>query len=270
MGRVPDLTSGDYVRLVHWKAEEVPERATMLEVAGYQVDPTVPGTSIGLRALSKNPPVAVVIDLSRLPSHGREVGRALRGSKSLRGVPLVFVAGAADKVAQAREEFPDASFCDWEAIGTTLENAIANPPADPVVPVSDAGPRSATPLAKKLGVRASEVIALVDAPDGFEATLGDLPADVRLTGADDPTATMFIWFVSESDELVRRMRELEEEVAEGTLWVAWPKGSSPLASDLREDAIRDAALPLGMVDSKVCAIDDDWSGLRLTRRRRSN
>lgn len=107
MCAIPDLSS-EYVRLVHWKEEEVAERAAILEAEGYEVDGAVPGTSIGLRALSANPPLAVVIDLGRLPSHGREIGRAVRSSKSLRAVPLVFVAGAPAKVTQAKVEFPDA------------------------------------------------------------------------------------------------------------------------------------------------------------------
>ena len=68
-------------------------------------------------------------------------------------------------------------------------------------------------------------------------------------------------------DLARRFDAVAEAVGEGTLWVAWPKQSSDLAGDLTEDGVRDVALPSGLVDTKVCAIDDTWSGLRLTRRR---
>ncbi|HUC07863.1 MAG TPA: hypothetical protein VMR96_07210, partial [Solirubrobacterales bacterium] len=121
------------IRLVHWKQEEVPERAARLEAAGYAVDGEVPGTSIGIRQLREDPPAAFVIDLGRLPSHGREVARSLRQSKPLRRVPIVFVGGDAGRVEAARVEFPDASFATWEQAGDVLARALAAPPADPVV-----------------------------------------------------------------------------------------------------------------------------------------
>ncbi len=112
--------SDGYIRLVHWNEEEAPERAARLERLGHEVEATVPGTSIGIRELSANPPVALVIDLSRLPSHGREVARAVRQSKALRAVPILFLDGKPEKVAQAEDEFPDASFATWEAAGPAL------------------------------------------------------------------------------------------------------------------------------------------------------
>jgi CheY-like chemotaxis protein len=130
------------VRLVHWKAEEVAERARRLEAAGFAVDGEVPGTSIGIKALREDPPDAFVIDLGRLPSHGREVARALRQAKGLRQIPIVFVDGAEAKVARAREEFPDAGFAAWDAVAEAVAAAIAAPPTDPVVPRSDSGPGS--------------------------------------------------------------------------------------------------------------------------------
>src|SRR5262245_6877874 len=120
------------VRLVHWKDEEVPERAARLEAAGYAVDGEVPGTSIGVKTLRENPPAAFVIDLGRLPSHGREVAFALRQAKGLREIPIVFVAGAADKVAKVRADLPDAIYAEWGGIGDALAAAIAAPPSAPV------------------------------------------------------------------------------------------------------------------------------------------
>lgn len=147
-----------------------------------------------------------------------------------------------------------------------MEAAIANPPAEPVVPKGDVGSRSGTPLVKKLGIRDDDSLTLIDAPEGFERTLGALPSGARIVD-EGAGASKLLLFVSESAEFERRLRSVAAEAGEGTLWVAWPKASSPLSTDLREDAIRDAALSIGLVDTKVCAIDDDWSGLRLTRRR---
>jgi hypothetical protein len=127
---------------------------------------------------------------------------------------------------------------------------------------------SGTPLPRKLGIKEGSVVVIVSAPDGFEATLGAVPDGATLRAGNRGNRDITIWFAQSHAELNRRFDSLARAVGEGTLWVAWPKGSSPLASPgLNEDAIRDLALDRGMVDTKVCAIDDDWSGLRLTTRR---
>jgi CheY-like chemotaxis protein len=255
------------IRLVHWKAEEVPERAARLEAAGFEVDGEVPGTSIGIKRLRENPPAAFVIDLGRLPSHGREVAYALRQSKALRPIPIVFVAGAAEKVEAIGAELPDAVYTGWDDVGGALRAAIAEPPPDPVVPTSDSGPGSGRPLARKLGIKPGSTVALIDAPDGAEALLAPLPDGVTLRRGNRGSRAMTIWFATSRQALERRFEAVARAVGEGTLWMAWPKGSSGVETDLSEDAVRDVALPAGMVDTKVCAIDETWSGLRLTRRR---
>ncbi len=168
------------VRLVHWSEDEVPERAHRLEEAGFGVDGTVPGTSIGVKQLREDPPIAFVIDLGRLPSHGREVACAVRESKALRTIPIVFVDGAEEKVDAVRSKLPDATYTVWEDIGADLRDAIANPPTDPVVPDSDPGPRSGRPLAEKLGIKSGSTIALLDSPNEIEQTLAPLPDGVKL------------------------------------------------------------------------------------------
>jgi hypothetical protein len=235
------------VRLVHWKGEE--------------------GTSIGVRALREDPPAAFVIDLGRLPSHGREVACALRQSKALRTIPIVFVEGAAAKVAAIEAALPDAAYAEWEGIGPALRAAIASPPADPVVPASDSGPRSGKPLAQKLGIGTGSAVVLLDAPEGAEALLAPLPDGVTVRRSNRGRRETTLWFATSRRAVERRFGAVARAVGEGTLWLAWPKGSSGVETDLSEDTVRDVALPAGMVDTKVCAIDETWSGLRLTRRR---
>jgi CheY-like chemotaxis protein len=261
------MTRPTRLRLVHWKEDEVPDRAARLEAEGYEVDGVVPGASIGIKALSANPPVAFVIDLGRLPSHGREVAFAVRQSKALRSIPIVFVGGAEEKVDAVRAALPDATFTVWDEIGADLRRALDRPPADPVVPESDSGPRSGRPLVQKLGVKEGTTIALIDAPEGIEEALAPLPAGVALRSGNRARREMTIWFTTSRRELERRFAAVAKAVGEGTLWMAWPKRSSSVDTDLSEDTIRAVALPAGMVDTKVCAIDETWSGLRLTRRR---
>ncbi len=200
--------SDTHLRLVHWNEEEAAERASHLESLGYEVEAAVPGTSIGIRELSANPPAAFVIDLSRLPSHGREVARSVRQSKALRTVPIIFLAGRPEKVAAAEDELPDATFASWAQSEDAISEAIAHPPLDPVVPVSDSGPHSATPLAKKLGVRAGATVVLIGATNRFEVPLGSLPDGVALRHGNRAAREITICFERSESALRGRMDAL--------------------------------------------------------------
>jgi hypothetical protein len=126
---------------------------------------------------------------------------------------------------------------------------------------------SGKPLVEKLGVKPSSVVVLIDAPDGAERLLEPLPPDATVRGGSRGRREMTIWFVTSRREFERRLGAVARAVGEGTLWMAWPKRSSGVDTDMTEDVVRDVALPQGLVDTKVCAIDETWSGLRLTRRR---
>lgn len=121
------------VRLVHWNAQEAVGRADALRALGYEVDAR-PVTPAALRSLGREAPDALVVDLSRLPSQGRDVAIVVRRSRAGRHVPIVFAGGAADKAARVRETLPDALFSAWERIGPTLRATLAEPVRDPVVP----------------------------------------------------------------------------------------------------------------------------------------
>lgn len=126
---------------------------------------------------------------------------------------------------------------------------------------------SGKPLAQKLGVKPDTTVVLIDAPEGAEALLEPLPDGTRLRRGNRGRRGMTIWFVTERAAFERRLDAVAKAVGDGTLWMAWPKRSSGAETDITEDTIRDVVLPRGLVDTKVCAIDETWSGLRLTRRR---
>ena len=126
---------------------------------------------------------------------------------------------------------------------------------------------SGRPLAQKLGIKEGETVVLVDPPDGIEKTLAPLPGGVTLRAGNRGRRERTLWFVTSRRSFERRFSAVARAVGEGTLWMAWPKRASGVETDLTEDVIRDHALVNQMVDTKVCAIDEVWSGLRLTRRR---
>ena len=126
---------------------------------------------------------------------------------------------------------------------------------------------SGKPLAAKLGIKPGSTLVLVDPPDGIDATLAPLPDGVTVRSGNRGRREMTLWFVIRRSAFERRFAAVAKAVGEETLWMAWPKRSSGVETDITEDTIREVALPKGLVDSKVCAIDETWSGLRLTKRR---
>ena len=129
---------------------------------------------------------------------------------------------------------------------------------------------SGTPLPRKLGIKPGHRVLALGAPDGFaDGTLGELPDGVTLRTTARGTADVIVSFHVRSTDLARRMPRLRElmEPAAG-LWIAWPKRSSGVDTDLTEDVVRELALANRLVDNKVCAIDETWSGLRLVIRLR--
>ena len=127
---------------------------------------------------------------------------------------------------------------------------------------------SGTPLPKKLGIKEGHVVAAVNGPDHLEQLLIPLPDDVVMRSGARGKPDVSLVFVETVAQLRRRVPQLWTlAFPDRSVWVCWPKKSSPLFRDLTEDGIRDAVLGDGLVDVKVCAIDDDWSGLKLMVRK---
>jgi len=126
---------------------------------------------------------------------------------------------------------------------------------------------SGTPLPKKLGITARSRVAVVSAPPGFEDVLGALPDGVRLRAQARGPLDVIVFFATRRSELVRRFGGLARALEPaGGLWVAWPKRTSGVATDLAFAAVQQAGLDAGLVDNKVAAIDETWSGLRFVWR----
>jgi hypothetical protein len=255
------------VQLVHWKLEEVPERLSRLEAAGFDASHlNLQPTNTKLK--NSTSAAAFLIDLSRLPSHGRAVAMALRQTKATRNIPLVFVEGDPGKVKKIRELFPDATYTTWSKIKTAVSKAIANPVRDPIVPRSESGPYSGTPLPKKLGIKADSIVVLVDAPEKFDAKLEPLPEGVQLVRGGRRKRDLTLWFVDSEKSLLKKIDSFVQQMQDGShLWIAWPKKASGVSTDLSDGVVRRTALTAGLVDYKVCAIDETWSGLNFSRKK---
>jgi hypothetical protein len=221
----------------------------------------------GYRALRNNPPAAFVIDLSRSPSLGRDVATGLRVFKATRHVPLVFVEGEPEKIERVKQTLPDATYTTWGKIRSALKTAIANPLVNPVKPESNLAGYSGTPLPKKLGIKPNATVALINTPRGFETALGELPEGITFITEAKGNPELIVWFIRMRFELESRINEMRDLTGKGGLWIAWPKKSSGVVSDLTENLVRDTGLAVGLVDYKVCSIDATWSGLKFAVRK---
>jgi hypothetical protein len=240
--------------------------ADKLKRFGYRIEWEKVNPGI-LRDIRDKPPVAVVIDLTRAPTQGRDVGVYIRHHKTTRKTPIVFINGGEERVARAKELLPDAVYTEWKGIRKALKWAIAHPPAEPHVPKSLLAGYSGSPLVKKLGIEPKSRVVLIDAPLNFERILVDLPEGVILRRRLSKGSDMMIWFVKSRKTLTKRIKRIAPMVGKGGLWITWPKQVSRIHSDLSQKKVREVGLSNGLVDYKVCAIDGNWSGLKFARRR---
>ncbi|MDO3644112.1 DUF3052 family protein [Mucilaginibacter sp. L3T2-6] len=123
---------------------------------------------------------------------------------------------------------------------------------------------SGTPLAKKLGIKPGFNIRLINAPENYFKLFADLPEDLRVNNETFEPKDLIHFFTREKDEYFSMLTGLRSQLKPGgMIWISWPKKSSKVKTDISEDVIRDFALQNGLVDIKVCAVDEVWSGLKL-------
>jgi hypothetical protein len=130
---------------------------------------------------------------------------------------------------------------------------------------------SGTPLVKKLGIKAGQSVVVVNAPKTFLAQeLQPLPENVRITSAQAGKEFDFIMLFADSAKVMQKeLPKLKQKLArDGILWVSWPKKSSGVESDLSFDSVQQSGLKIGLVDVKICAVNDTWSGLKFVYRLR--
>jgi hypothetical protein len=122
---------------------------------------------------------------------------------------------------------------------------------------------SGKPVVQKLGIRPGFCIFAAGLPSAYETIVGALPDDVTVVARLKAPLDMVHLFATEAKGLAAKLRTYRAAIEpDGMIWVSWPKKASGVATDLTENVLRDTALPLGLVDIKVCAVDDIWSGLK--------
>jgi hypothetical protein len=248
------------VRLFHWKAEEAKPLIGKLRAAGYEVVQR-PGARTSVREVKESGTAAVVIDLSRMPSHGRYVGAWMRASKSTRHIPLLFVGGEPEKVAAIQKHMPDAVYTSVAGIGAALKKAITNPLRDPVIPMQMLETAPGRTAAQKMGIRAASMVGLIDPPPDYLKVLGELPDGVVLEEDSSHVRPVMVWFVHDPGEFEAALPSRRALAVRSRLWIVWQKGRR---DGLNGNFVRERALAMGLVDYKICSLDGVWSGMVFT------
>ncbi len=255
------------VRLISWDETARTAHAGVLKAAKIPVDASPFQHRKMISKLRGS--LTVLIDLDRQPSHGHAIAVLMRSSKSARYVPIVFAGGIKEKVDKIRREFPDAFYTDWTAVVSTLKKALSKPiTVTTVPPMSHMERYAGRTLMKKLGFKPNTKTALLNAPEGFEDQLGELPDGAELTTKMTAQTKMVLWFVRSSRELEGEMDYLGARLPQGSsFWIIYPKQTSRFKVDFNQFDVRALALAAGWVDYKICAVDSDWTGLKLARKK---
>ncbi len=239
------------IRLIRWNTHEAGSRATELRRLGHVVNARLAPVPELVRSLAASPPAAIIIDLTRSPIQGRDLGILVRQRKATRLIPLVFAGGAPEKVARVRELLPDATFAERKGIAVALTRAITRPALQPVVHAFAIAADAGRPLVRRLGIKPGMRVALVGAPSDFKRTLEPLPSEVRLTSSLGHTFDLVLWFVRQPAGPSRGLATVISDLGKAHVWIAWPKGGSAVRGDLTQQVVRAQALAAGLVDHKI-------------------
>ena len=248
------------VGVIHWRAAEAAALIAACREGGFEVEYLGGDGKTVCHAIRAKRPDVVVIDLSRLPSHGKEVAVWMRGAKSTRDIPVVFVGGEPLKVAAIRDLLPDAGYCEaGNVIAAIKRIARRGRSVRPPGMMERAREKSA---AEKLGISAGAAVACVEPPRDFPELLGDLPDAVEFCDGD---AAITLWFVHDREGLLENLRRMRMLAARTRLWLLWRKGGSD--AGLTQNSLRELTREVGLVDYKICSVDQRWSGMLFARKK---
>ncbi len=256
------------VSLFHWNAEEAGPLVAALEAAGHSVEHHQRVAEY--RAVRDNPPDAIVIDLSRLPSHGRELAVFFRGSKKTRHVPILFVGGSGEKLERVKKLLPDAAYTTTARVRAAVKAALAKPVVNPVTPTQMMQRYGDRSTAQKLGIGKGARVAVIDPPSDYAQAIGTLPEGASLEEGfeEDPAGdcAISLWFVHGAAGFHAALPRMRQTAARSRLWIFWRKSK---LDGLDGNVIRSGANAVGLVDYKICSVNETWSGMVFTVKRPS-
>jgi hypothetical protein len=245
------------VFVLHTKEDEAQPLLRAIKAAGHQVEYQAKASGDTVRRIRQSPPEALVIDLSRAPSHGLNYAMYFRRAKATRHIPFVFLDGEAEKVEKVKKFFPDSVYTTQSKAPAAVKKALASPQRS-VVEGGYMEQWAHRSTAEKLGIKEGSRVAVFDPPRDYLRVFGKVPADV--TFEEDPVDVLplSIWFVRDPDVYASGLRQRRSLAGRTKLWVAWPKGQR---GGITQFVVRDAALAVGLVDYKICSVNEAWSAM---------
>ena len=255
------------IRVVLWREQEPADLLEAVRQAGHDPEYCADGQQT-LREIRQSPPDAVLVDMVRRPSYGREVASYLRTTKATRHIPLIFVDGAEDKVEAVRNVLPDAVFTTRARLRQAIEQALEQRPLSPVspVPMMERYWHRSTP--EKLGIKDGTRVAVIDAPGDYRRAIGDVGERVEFLEDPDQPGDVTLWFVTDPEAFREGLTRMRRWAGSTRLWILWRKNTKRTQKSLvTENLIRESALAVGLVDYKVCSVDATWSAIAIAKRR---
>ncbi len=249
------------VCLIHWNEKERLERISQLALINIEVLDGITAGPQFAKALAAAKPDAAVIDLSRLPSQGRDLGVMIRARAGTRQIPIVFVEGVEEKVTAIRELLPDAEFTHWDEILPALKRVVDAKDKPFIAQSSVFAAYSQKPLAVKLGIKPGNRVCLIGESESLLGGSEDLPAGVSVVTEVENDADLYLWCLGSQAELSENLALIKAHVKHAPSWVGWPKKAAGSGSDLNQGVVREQCMAAGMVDYKICSIDEKWSAL---------
>jgi hypothetical protein len=252
------------IRIIHWKAKEAAELIAACRACRFEVEYLDADFPVQAKAIRANPPDALVIDLTCRPAQGRGAATAFRQSKYARYIPLIFVDGEPEKIAAVREWLPDATYATRSQLCAKVKAACAKRVVNPVIPPDLTETYKTRTVAQKLGIKEGSTVAVIDPPRDYTAALGVLPDGVDLLEDPDSIHPVTLWFVRDPRIYQTGMRRMQALAGRTKLWVVWRKNAT---NGLTQYVVRDTALEAGLVDYKICAVNQEWSGMAFSQRK---
>jgi CheY-like chemotaxis protein len=251
------------IRVIHFKAAEAGSLIEGLRTAGHEVEYDQKVDTALFRVIRSAPPNAFVIDLTRMPSHGRAVAVLMRQSPKTRHIPTVFVDGEAEKIALIRRQLPDAIYTTRAKLRSAVKAALSSRVENPVAPGPIFSYHTRT-AAEKIGIPKGATVGVIDPPRDYLRVIGALPDGVEFVEGAQAGCQLLLWFLHNPDTYLEMLPRMRAWVAKARLWVLWKKGGTTRAGAVTQPLIREAAMEMGLVDYKICSVDKTWSGIALT------
>ncbi len=264
---MPKKPAKPHLCLVCWDPPKAADHAAALNRVGHRVTLVTSSVRGWIGYVRDLAPDVMVIDLDRLPSHGREVGIHLRTSKSTRHIPLVYLGGEPSKVERVHSDLPDAIFSPWQQAGDAIVRALSAPAAKPLRPRPLAERPNRSDLAQRLGIKADLPVCFWGDTEFLAELLSDASESFTTTKHAARQASLCLAATRSAADVEAVFETATSYSAGSSIWIIHPKQSGRYATDFNQNDVRIIGLAHGWGDYKVCSVDSDWSGLKFARRK---